>query len=108
MAMVPHERSLVNRMQGKPFVLLGVNCDGEDSSLKKAVADSQITWRSFVETADNPISASWQVQGLPSIILIDARGVIRERILGAPQPEILDAKVEALVRDMQSKNNRPS
>ena len=25
--MLPHERSLVARMEGRPFALLGVNCD---------------------------------------------------------------------------------
>ena len=37
MAMIPHERSLVKKLEGKPFVLLGVNGDDEDTSeeLKK-------------------------------------------------------------------------
>jgi hypothetical protein len=27
--MYPHERSLVNRLAGKPFVLLGINSDDD-------------------------------------------------------------------------------
>ena len=32
--MYPHERSLVKKMEGKPFVLLGVNSDGTRTSSK--------------------------------------------------------------------------
>ena len=44
--MYPHERSLVEEMQDKQFVLLGVNSDKLDRA-KKAVAENKLNWRSF-------------------------------------------------------------
>jgi AhpC/TSA family len=35
MAMVPHERELVKRLDGKPFALLGVNCDGDREKARR-------------------------------------------------------------------------
>ena len=47
MAMYPHERSLVKRLEGKPFALIGVNSDQDKEQLKKAMEENKITWRSF-------------------------------------------------------------
>jgi thiol-disulfide isomerase/thioredoxin len=40
------ERSLVRRLQGKPFALLGVNCDNERDVVKEVIAREGLTWRS--------------------------------------------------------------
>src|SRR5262249_11789421 len=45
--MVPHERSLVKNLEGRPFVLLGVTCDPDRAGLKEVVKKEEITWRSF-------------------------------------------------------------
>ena len=47
MALIPHERSLVKRLAGKPFALIGVNTDEDREELKKVVKQEKITWRSF-------------------------------------------------------------
>src|SRR5262249_37778092 len=49
MAMVPHERELVGRLQGRPFALLGVNSDeaGDREKARKAVREKQMTWPSW-------------------------------------------------------------
>ena len=49
MAMVPHERSLVKRLEGKPFALVGVNRDASREILKKCEEKRKITWRSFFD-----------------------------------------------------------
>ena len=45
--MYPHERSLVKRLAGKPFALLGINSDSDKDDLKKVMEKEQITWRSW-------------------------------------------------------------
>ena len=49
MAMVPHERELVARLEGKPFVLLGVNSDeSKDREKAKEATDAKrMTWPSW-------------------------------------------------------------
>ena len=44
--MYPHERSLVKRLEGKPFALLGVNSDTKDR-VRQAMKKENITWRSW-------------------------------------------------------------
>ena len=45
--MYPHERSLVKRLEGKPFALIGVNSDADREELKQVLQQERITWRSF-------------------------------------------------------------
>ena len=47
MAMVPHERTMVKRFEGKPFALLGINGDQDRDTAKRAVREHQINWRSW-------------------------------------------------------------
>ena len=97
--MYPHERSLVKKMEGKPFVLLGINSDRSKETLKKALADEKITWRSWYEgKTDGPIATTWNVRGWPTLYILDHKGVIRFKSLGA-RP--FDDLVEQLVKDAE-------
>jgi hypothetical protein len=48
-AILPHERSLVKRMGGKPFALVGMNSDKDCVQLKKDMEKERIAWRSFFD-----------------------------------------------------------
>ncbi len=98
--MYPHERSLVKKMEGKPFVLLGVNSDADKAELKKAMEKEQITWRSFWNggSTGGPISFAWNVGGWPTLYLIDHNGIIKKKWLGGPKAEVLDQEIEKLVQ----------
>jgi cytochrome oxidase Cu insertion factor (SCO1/SenC/PrrC family) len=97
--MIPHERSLVNRLSGKPFVLIGVNSDTNPEKLKNDLKENQVTWRSFQnQRKDNKISDEWKVQGWPTLYLIDHKGVIKKKWLGGPTAKLLDQEVEKLVQ----------
>jgi hypothetical protein len=99
--MYPHERSLVKKMQNKPFVLLGVNSDRDRDALKPALEKEKITWRSFWNggSTDGPISRMFKVTGWPTLYLIDAKGVIRNKFVGSPSPDVLDKAIEKLVKE---------
>jgi hypothetical protein len=100
--MYPHERSLVKRLEGKPFALIGVNSDEDREQLKQVLVDQNITWRSFWNggSSDGPISRRWQVEGWPSIWVIDARGVIRYRDVHGDD---MDQAVDALLAELGQK-----
>ena len=101
--MYPHERSLVKRLEGQPFALLGVNSDRDRGALKAVLAQEQITWRSFWNGGgtSGPISSTWGVSGWPTLVLIDEKGVVRQRWLGSPRnPQDLDRAIEALLKEM--------
>ena len=100
--MYDHERSLVKKMEGKPFALIGVNSDRDREALKPILAKEQITWRSFWNGAggtNGPISSAWSVTGWPTLYLIDQKGVIRRRWTGSPGGEALDREIENLVNE---------
>jgi hypothetical protein len=102
--MYPHERSLVKRLDGKPFALVGVNSDVDLTALKPILEKEQITWRSFWNGpmgTRGPISAEWNVSGWPTLYLIDHKGVIRHKYLGSPGDKALDAAIENLVREAE-------
>jgi hypothetical protein len=97
--MYPHERSLVKKLEGKPFVLLGVNSDGDKGTLKKRMAEEHITWRSWWDGGDTngPIANQFNVQGWPTLYVIDHRGIIRHKWTGFPGEETFDSAVDKLV-----------
>lgn len=103
--MYPHERSLVKRMAGKPFALIGVNSDRDLEALKKVREDEQITWRSFwngERGTAGPISQEWKVRGWPTLFVIDAKGQIRYRSVGSPGEETLDQWIDELVAEAEA------
>jgi hypothetical protein len=99
--MYPHERSLVKRLAGKPFALLGVNSDSDREELKKILEQEQITWRSWWDagSVNGPIQTKWQVAQRPAIYVLDAQGVIRHKDL---MGDDLDKAVDALVASIGS------
>jgi hypothetical protein len=102
--MYPHERSLVKRLDGKPFALVGVNSDMDLKALKPILEKERITWRSFwngEKGTQGPISEEWTVRGWPTLFVIDHKGVIRHKYLGSPKEEVLDRVIDELVREAE-------
>ena len=65
-------------MEGRPFVLLGVNTDSDRERLKEVVKELDLNWRSWwTGGRDNAIAKRWNISGYPSMFLIDAEGVLR-------------------------------
>lgn len=96
--MYPHERSLVKRLEGKPFALLGVNSDPKDK-LRQVMKKENITWRSWWDggSTGGPIAKAWNVSGWPTIYVLDAKGVIRHKDVRDKQ---MDKAVDALLKEM--------
>jgi len=100
-AMFPHERSLVKRLEGKPFTIIGVNSDQYGDNFKKQMEKHQVTWRSFKNErgGETPaIATEWNVRGWPTLYLIDHKGVIRKKWVGSPGDKVMDEEIEKLVK----------
>ncbi len=97
MAMVPHERSLVKKLEGKPFALLGVNFDNSKEILKKCEEKNQITWRSFFDGREGPIGKKFNIRYLPTIYVLDHKGVIRYK---GVQDKAMDDAVDTLLKEV--------
>ena len=97
--MYPHERSLVEKMKDKPFVILGVNSDRDLDKLRPRLKKENITWRSFwngPKGSRGPISRAWNVQGWPTVVVIDHKGIIRHRSHGG---KAMDRAIEVCVAE---------
>jgi hypothetical protein len=103
--MYPHERSLVKRLADKPFALLGINSDPDKNELKKAMEKEQITWRSWWDRdTQGPIATQWNIQGWPTIYVVDAKGVIRYKNV---RGEAMDKAVDTLLVEVDAQAKSP-
>jgi hypothetical protein len=99
MAMVPHERSLVKRLESKPFALLGIDVDDERKTCQDTEESKKMTWRSWFDGRGGPISKQWNVHSLPTIYVLDAKGVIRYK---GVRDEAMDRAVDTLIKEMET------
>jgi hypothetical protein len=98
--MYPHERSLVKRLENKPFALLGINSDPDRAELKEVMKKEQITWRSWWDggSTSGPIAKKWNVSGWPTIYVLDYKGVIRYKNV---RGESMDKAVDTLLKELE-------
>src|SRR5678816_4377552 len=97
--MYPHERSLVKRLEGKSFALIGVNSDPKDR-VRQAMKKENITWRSWWDggSTEGPIAKAWNVNGWPTIYVLDAKGVIRYKNVRENE---MDKAVDKLLAELE-------
>ena len=96
MAQVPNERELVERLKGKPFALLGVDCEPNKETARSVMARERMTWPNWYDGApgEGPIARRYHIRGYPSIFVLDAKGVIRSR--GGVYDEFVDKLLEEM------------
>jgi hypothetical protein len=135
--MIPHEKTMVEKLKNRPFALLGINSDQDRDVLKdkkdskrmaeitalaaearaqlpaedqaliakvhganiaylnRILKEQGISWRQAAqESTRGPIPTRWNVQGWPTIYVLDAAGKIRFKDLR--DQELEDAVVRLL------------
>ena len=97
--MYPHERSLVKKFEGKPFVILGIDSDPKEH-LKQVIKKEKMTWRSWWDggDTDGPIQKAWNIRGWPTTYLLDAKGVIRFK---DQRDQGLETAIESLLKEIE-------
>lgn len=103
-ALVPHERELVERFKDKPFVLLGVNGDEPSKELVEKTKALNVTWRSLQNQPDEKSgkhSEKWNVITWPTVYLIDHQGIIRKKWIGRVDTKVLDESIDTLVKQAE-------
>ncbi len=101
--MFPHERSLVETYKNEPFAIVGINSDADLEKLKPVREKENISWRSFwngPEGTGGPISTAWNVSGWPTLYILDAKGVIRCKMVGGDEQRI-DEMLETLLAELK-------
>jgi len=100
-AMIPHERSLVAKLQDKPFALVGVNSDKDRDTYRSEAEKQGVTWPNFwcgPKGPGGPIPGKWNIKAWPTTFVVDHKGVIRFRNLRGEQ---LEQVVDQLLAEAQ-------
>ncbi len=99
MAMIPHERSLVEQYSDKPFAIIGVNSDSPEA-YERGLTEHPVTWRSFMAgSTSGEIPTKWNVSAWPTIYVLDVNGVIRYKNV---RDSALDKAIETLIRETKA------
>ena len=79
--------------------MIGVNVsEFETKNLKEKMAKEKMNWRSFAH--QDAINAKWN-PSTPSYYVLDPRGVIRHKWVGAPGEKAIDAALEKLISEAE-------
>src|SRR3954447_18513443 len=105
--MYPHERSLVKDLAAKPFAILGINSDHDRQELKEVMKKEEITWRAWWDGGSTAglIASKWNVHGWPTVYVIDAKGVIRYKSVGANE-KLIDAAMEKALKETDASESK--
>ena len=81
-----------------------MNTNRYDAKKLKEVMDKEkLNWRSFADAGKDgelgPISTKWNLQGTPTLIVLDHKGVIRHKWLGSPGEKAIDEAIEKLMKE---------
>ncbi len=77
----PYERLLLELYGNWPFALLAVETGSSRERMKASRAEQGLHYRAWwdepSESGHGPIATAWRISGIPSVYVIDSRGVIR-------------------------------
>ena len=96
----------MQKLEKRPFALIGVNVMAHEPKALKVVMDREkLGWRSFSD--GSAIGGRWHVSGTPSFYLVDHRGVIRRKWVGAPGAKAIEAAIEELLQELEASMRKP-
>jgi hypothetical protein len=86
-------------LKDKPFALIGVNVsEFETKDLKERMAKEKMNWRSFAH--QEAVNAKWN-PSTPGYYVLDPKGVIRHKWVGAPGEKAIDTALEKLISEAE-------
>lgn len=74
--LIPHERKMAAKFEGRPFSLLGVNADKDREILSQVQKKMQMSWPSVWDGLGY-VGREWNIDFLPVMMVIDENGYIR-------------------------------
>jgi peroxiredoxin len=104
--MIPHSNELVEKLKDKPFVLVSISSDAEKETLTKFLEKEKMPWTHWWEgNKPGNLHGNWNISGIPTMYIIDAKGVIRYKQVGfsAASANKMDEQIEKLLAEMEKK-----
>lgn len=100
--MFPWERRMTQKALNQPLAVLGVNNDANAALVKQLIEREKMLTRCWWDGSGfrGPIFSRWEIEAVPTIFILDHKGVIRYKIDGAPQDtQELDDMVDRLLAE---------
>jgi thiol-disulfide isomerase/thioredoxin len=98
-AMIPHERTMVERLKGQPFELISISADAKKQTLVKFLSKEPMPWSHWWAGAEGKITEALNIDHYPTIFVLDAKGVIRFKEL---RGDALEKAVDQLLAEQAS------
>jgi thiol-disulfide isomerase/thioredoxin len=99
-AMIPHEREMVEHFKEKPFTFVSVSIDATKEKLTEFLEKEKMPWTHWWAGADAGWIEDWDVKFIPTIYVVDAKGIIRFKDV---RGEELEKAVASLLKDTDEK-----
>jgi len=97
-AMIPHQREMIKKLQGRPFELLSVSCDEEKNTLTEFLQKNEMGWKHWWAGRGGEFSKMLNISFYPTIYVIDAKGTIRYKNI---RGEELEKAIETLLQEVK-------
>ncbi|MFL5342169.1 MAG: TlpA family protein disulfide reductase [Gemmataceae bacterium] len=109
-AMIPHNQELTEKLKDKPFVLVSISGDAKVETVKtfleNAKEKEKMPWTHWwTGIGDDSLLMKWNIQGIPTLYVIDAKGVIRHKQVGndPTKNKEFEEMIEELVKEAEAK-----
>lgn len=99
--LIPGQRELVKKYDGKPFALISISADQDPRDVVEFQKETPMPWVQWFNGPEGGVVDEWMIPGFPTLFVIDAKGVIRARDLRDEQE--MDALVEKLIGEAEEK-----
>lgn len=102
-AETPNLISVYNEFKDKGFEIIGISLDKDHEKLNDYLEKHKIQWPNYYDgkSWDNEISSRFGIHGIPEIILIDRKGIVKE--IGLRGDRIREAVSQLIMGDFDSK-----
>ena len=98
---IPDLLMLEERFQGKPFAMLGVSSNEYKEEAREVIVKNGIFWPNWFD--DGSIGKLFRIRTYPSVIVIDADGIVRDETIWRDD---LEKTVKTLVNEA-TKSKKP-
>jgi peroxiredoxin len=96
---VPELRDLTQKYDPAKLVLISISADEDEAAWRQFIADNKMTWPQYRD-AEKKLVNAFTVRAYPTYLVIDADGVITNRIIGANPQESVVNQLVAILKTM--------
>jgi thiol-disulfide isomerase/thioredoxin len=102
---LPHVKKLAEKYAGRPFVVLSVSIDRDESKWKDYITKNEMRWPQYNDAKGN-VAQLFGVHSIPHYFTIDTDGILRSEDVGGETD--IDGRIKKLVAQAEASHAEPS